>query len=412
GLSYAYFVAKFWKIFAAHHLSDHSGKLSLLFYLGLVLSPLMMDQMVFLMESWLVIALLLAGLIQLLKTPEGGAPSHRGSHFALLFLMGLLGSLARTDFGLFFGVITAGSLLFKVLRKESPVRLASSLVLTMGAGFGVVLSLLHSYLISGAWVQGSAAMKLYWSQLMGFSIKPVFQLWTQLVFPFGGDLKLPLILIFMCVGLTRLFRQKEIKSIFWVSVSIVTLIGYFVYYRHNSQAIQPWYVGNLFLPTLILGSLLGNFFARWVGALALAGFMILSMKSFWGAHFPWQKGFYEAGVWLKSESSISKVAAWNAGVLSWYSGNKVTNIDGLTNDSVHEFIRNGKLMDFLSERNLSRVLDFSAMWTSEDRAQRGGYRNLLIHSQCYRERNRFTSSQWQNSDLQMIEINHDCLRSQ
>jgi hypothetical protein len=82
----------------------------------------------------------------------------------LLFVLGIFGSLARSDFGLFpFGLFAASAMLAAFTRQR--IALAQLMIGLAGAGFGVAIVFLHNHFFTGEWVQSSALMKAYWAQL-------------------------------------------------------------------------------------------------------------------------------------------------------------------------------------------------------------------------------------------------------
>jgi len=81
----------------------------------------------------------------------------------------------------------------------------------------------------------------------------------------------------------------------------------------------------------------------------------------------------QAGLFLKEHKSNAVYASWNAGIISYFSGAKVINIDGLTNDEVLPFIKSNTLFDYIKRRNVNYLIDYEEMLNNRSLRIRGGY---------------------------------------
>src|SRR6185312_1955804 len=68
-----------------------------------------------------------------------------------------------------------------------------------------------------------------------------------------------------------------------------------------------------------------------------------------------------AGLWLKDHAPPGRVGAWNAGILNFFEGGDVVNLDGLTNDDVVPYIMADKLHCYVLEKDIRYVMDFEMM---------------------------------------------------
>ena len=109
------------------------------------------------MEWCLVIVISAAALWLLLRVPSG----KEGLTVAGLASLGVLGSLARSDFGGQAAGYLAAAIFLWLLRRDRRY-LLPSLALALGAGFGLGLATWRDYAISGEWLQSSAHMKQLW----------------------------------------------------------------------------------------------------------------------------------------------------------------------------------------------------------------------------------------------------------
>ncbi len=78
-----------------------------------------------------------------------------------------MGSLSRSDFGLFPGAITLGCLIVYLITRDKNNRrlLITSISGLMGACAGLLLLTLNNFIYSGKLIQASAMVKSYWMKV-------------------------------------------------------------------------------------------------------------------------------------------------------------------------------------------------------------------------------------------------------
>ncbi len=81
----------------------------------------------------------------------------------------------------------------------------------------------------------------------------------------------------------------------------------------------------------------------------------------------------DAGTYLRGNDHVKEVAAWNAGMISYFSGKPVVNLDGLVNDTVCKYVMEGRLVDYLREKRVRYILDFSPGDLDVDTARANGF---------------------------------------
>jgi hypothetical protein len=69
----------------------------------------------------------------------------------------------------------------------------------------------------------------------------------------------------------------------------------------------------------------------------------------------------DAGLWLREHRPEGRVGGWNVGVLNYFEGGDVVNIDGLTNSAVVPYIVEGRLHCYLLENDIRHVMDWEPM---------------------------------------------------
>ena len=84
----------------------------------------------------------------------------------------------------------------------------------------------------------------------------------------------------------------------------------------------------------------------------------------------------QAGEYLKQTSLNGKVGAWNAGIINYYEGGHVVNIDGLVNNDIYMYAINNTLPSYLSSKDIKYIIDFKNMLDYEGYRLRSGYNDL------------------------------------
>ncbi len=166
-----------------------------------------------------------------------------------------------------------------------------------------------------------------------------------------------------------------------LTAAMLALAAYSLGYAKSPGAL-PWYTANLVVPVIVVVA--GVFLTvRASGlrrieyaALAFVGVSVLlniisALQH--TAPFPWQQNMYLGGLVLHDQFPGKKAAAWNAGIINYYEGGHVINLDGLVNHDVHAAITTGQLERYLREKNIILVADFSEQWRSGSYALQGGF---------------------------------------
>jgi hypothetical protein len=69
----------------------------------------------------------------------------------------------------------------------------------------------------------------------------------------------------------------------------------------------------------------------------------------------------DAGLSLREHPVNGRVGGWNVGILSYFEGGRVVNVDGLTNDDVVPYILRDRLHCYLLEHDIRHLLDWHDM---------------------------------------------------
>ncbi len=312
--------------------------------------------------------------------------------------LGILASLIRSDFGLVaLGLVLGAGIEFMLTRRRAG--LAQTLVGLGGAAVGVLLVFLHNYFFTGELVQSSALMKVHWAQLYplqyfaSLSLPPrlfgfeISALPLQLVLSFfGGATALYLLSIFLRVEIKHAQNDYAARrALVFGIASACALFGYLLFYANNA-AVQPWYTGVMLAPTFVLLFVLGKFFAarirhpfvRAAAAVVILGIVaynLLSALRVNSANAPWayQVALRNAGMFLAAHPEFSRVGAWNGGILGYYQGGTLVNLDGLVNNDIYAHAVAGTLPAYLQQKQIRYLLDYENLIQNSYMRQRGGY---------------------------------------
>ena len=330
--------------------------------------------------------------------------------FLVLFVFGFLGSVTRSDFGLFpFSIFVAGLIFFSTTPKR---HLQFVFVGFLGTLIGLFVTFVHNFIFTNEVLQSSAKMKAYWSQLGSPNYYTVPILVGTLIGFVGlllfalliGTAILPRftknqgsfsnvnknVLDFdskqsSLLGDSRFFLPDYNHRILFMFASAgICIVGYTVFYSRNG-AIQPWYTANLIVPVLIFIFAISDYIAiayhdkaKFLFAVLFLLALIFNITKLYpvstvNAPWPHQKFMFQAGIHLAESEFNCKIGAWNAGIIGYYEGGNVVNLDGLVNNEIYQYAIHNNLPTYIASKNICYLVDFENMLTVAALRIRGGY---------------------------------------
>jgi hypothetical protein len=327
----------------------------------------------------------------------------------VLFLLGLLGSLARSDFGLLPFAIFLSAISLKLRDKDKPLT-RESFMGVPGALLGLGIVFLHNFITTGTVIQSSALMKSHWAMFVHQKLYNAMALVLKVI---GLDLGfadfdrsiflLGVLLICGPVILIILAKISGQKDVSFAKVSPSTdqparerilvlaagfcVIGYSIFYAYNG-AIQHWYTANLTWSIFILLVAGAHYLDQrllkeqqftliWLSIFALTA-LVVQISSLYPlseqtSPWPHQQLMLEAGRYLAQDPPDGYVGSWNSGVPGYYQGGTgVINIDGLVNNDIYPYAVSNNLPAYLHEKDIDYILDFENMFQPPF-PERGGY---------------------------------------
>ena len=329
--------------------------------------------------------------------------SRRRVHFLALFVLGFFGSLSRTDFGLLPAALFLASLPSAYAR-DGRIRVSAAFSGLIGASAGVAAVFLHNYVTTGQYLQSSARMKSLWLGAQGASAAPI----VSKVLTLFGEMSLTTLLLSALLALCAFalgirhflgvwFLRENYEALattsnearnaaLWFG-SLFAITGYTAFYSFNSAGIQHWYTANFIVPIfLAIGLPLFNIRLKHpacLSALALVAVLIgrqvpLACSFLGHPEWPHQISMYRAGNFLHSNARQGRTGSWNAGIIGFYEGGHVINLDGLVNNDIYKYARKNTLAEYIDSKKIKYVVDFQNMFSSEERQRQGGYRSIVF----------------------------------
>ena len=344
-------------------------------------------------------------------------------HFFFLFIIGIFGALSRIEYCILPATVFIFSILLYLINYKR--YLINSFCIMSGAIVGFTLSTLKNYLISGQLIQGSAKIKLFWSSLETFSIKPTLNILAKIFLPFLSRNTSDFFLFFFGITIFSIFIYFLPKKIIFIKVIkrkieyfiiylslICAVMLYILFYSLNSMALQIWYA-SIFISLIgvIISGTVFFFFNKITYKIVFTVFIfyyLVGISNLKTEPYKHQAGMLSAALNIKKNQDIQIIGSWNAGILSYFSNKKVVNLDGLANDSVYNFIINNNLFDYIKKERINYIADYDFMFKDNNK-KRGGYLDKRF-DQCINKIVQIDDNlkKWQNSNLYLYKLNINC----
>jgi hypothetical protein len=303
-----------------------------------------------------------------------------GEHRSMLFgvfLLGFIGSLARSDFGgLPLAIFLTCSIAF-FLNHRSEYLLKSFCGLA-GAAAGVASDFLHNFLFSGHFLSGSAMTKALWGKRVGYSaLRPILLPFFTLT---SSSLALLVIvsvfIVVLAVQLSFLATDKsrnaklrtEWKEVgkydrrLLASCGLSAIILYLLVYG-AVPSFQPWYTVNFVIPVVLLLGAAGHLaaFHRTMRVDAIGVVALLAGVNILNAYDPpWnhQRYMLEMAEYLQYRPLVGRIGGWNVGIVGFFTDGRVINLDGLMNDQIYPYALNRTVEQYIDRARIKYIVDF------------------------------------------------------
>lgn len=322
--------------------------------------------------EWSLTVSALALVARIAATPE---PAPVG----LAVFTGCMAVLCRSDAVAWVAaLVVAGTL---ALGREG---FSSRLCLLGGAILGASIVAGHTHAITGEWIQDSALAKLHWGTLKGWDLVGALSLLSRTMPVRDVFVEVaPVAYLGLAISAAFVGRRSTppARALLWGASA--TMLAAIVVDARNSDGLQSWYT------SAVAGSVataLGGVCASVVSGRArhrrpaalVALVVVAALANLRSARrLPWpnQLAMLDAAQTLRDTESWeqTRIGAWNSGILAYYSGREVVNLDGLANHDALVASRDNRLLEYLCTVGIRHVVDFRAMLDRAELRRRGGY---------------------------------------
>ena len=100
-------------------------------------------------------------------------------------------------------------------------------------------------------------------------------------------------------------------------------------------------------------------------------------------------------------------------MLSYFSGGRIVNLDGLVNDQVLDFARRNELLAYLARENIQRIADFGVMIDDRMARRLGGY-DTPMTDDCISKVGQLDKKyqlRWSGSEYGVYQVDIACLNA-
>jgi hypothetical protein len=309
---------------------------------------------------------------------------------ATMFVLGALGSLARSDFGgLPLAVVIACGVSYLLERRID--YLSRALWGLAGAIAGLGLITMHNVYFGGHLLSGSERAKALCGKRLGFTLSPPLMTALRALMTVTPHSLLIAGWSAILVGLCLLARVIALGAgalageftglgtaaplpppaievsakdytppVFCTGLTAVII--YVLVYAADG-AIQVWYTASFVIPLLLV---LGTCFtglqrrpillvgASCIASLAAIQNTIYSYKPIW----PNQRYVLEMARYLQAHPPNGRLAGWNVGIVGYFLDGKVTNLDGLMNDQIYPYMQDETVNQYLDLAGIKYIVDY------------------------------------------------------
>ena len=306
-----------------------------------------------------------------------------------IFVLGVIGSLARSDFGgLPLATFVACGISYWLNRRAD--YLIQSLCGLVGATVGLIAVFLHNCFFSGHFLQGSAKVKALWGKRLGYSLKlPLIKLAQTVAVTkhstvLAGVLLAMAMVVVAAVAIRRWRAPKREGAVAWTyenklleGTGLIAIVLYFFVYGAD-PGVQNWYTANFVMPWMfVLGgasrAIERDRVLRVVAVLVVALLSAQSVRDSYRPIWRHQRYMLEMAEYLQAHPMDGRIAGWNIGIVGFFNDGRVINLDGLMNDQIYPFVEAGTVAEYMNQAGIKFIVDFPEQVTNPQLGRMLGY---------------------------------------
>ncbi len=321
--------------------------------------------------------------------------------YAAVFLIGIVGTLSRTDFGLIPACYFAATILLG-LRNGIWIFTRRSAFALLGSATGLPVVFLYNHHMTGTWFQSSAEVKHLAANLSS-PFNPVPAIWQ-----FGR-----ILLYLPRLDITQQFRDTVLPQTFLAVLVLAVLLAIWAALRYksrrtrlmplaashpatsltttasilgtaayllldglNSQATFGWYTATVTGFVVILAAnLLSRLRPATITVIAAPLLLANIAVSLWsGGNAKTQMQEVYAGKAMHAQHPGEVMGGGDVGKPSFYNNGNMFNLDGLMNNEVVPFLAAGRIHCYILQRHIAYLSDLGTITfpvTNAERAKHG-----------------------------------------
>jgi len=175
-----------------------------------------------------------------------------------------------------------------------------------------------------------------------------------------------------------------------------------------------WYFVQLaFIEAVVIGVLVSYWFKRISDSAKNILFVVLSsgciilylsatMNVFDYGLYPWQVEMLEAGLWIRENTpQHTTIGSFNSGIIGYYAGRRVVNLDGEVNNLAYEAITKKQLWQYMKTENITYLVDYDHTLLNEYRK----YYGIAVEDKLWLEKRiDLPNVSWRNSTIGVYKI--------
>jgi hypothetical protein len=289
-------------------------------------------------------------------------------------LVGILGSLARSDFGGLPLVIFVACACFGIATGVWRY-LYRSMAGLAGASVGLGVVFVHNYWFGRQLLSGSVRAKALWATRIGYRLRQPIETALDTL---GRTRRLSLLVALGVAAVTFLgwLQQRRAAAgrlevepstltrddLLFMLAGAGSIALYIVVYGADG-GVQPWYTANFVIPFLLaLGPLFGflesDAFARSCAAVGIALLCARNLPQAFQPLWPYQYNTLAMSDYLRQHPVEGPIGSWNAGILGYFLDGGIVNLDGVMNDQMYPYMLDHMLVAYMDSINIKYVTDY------------------------------------------------------
>jgi hypothetical protein len=163
---------------------------------------------------------------------------------------------------------------------------------------------------------------------------------------------------------------------------VCAIVLYLLVYGAD-PALQPWYTASFAIPVLLVLGPAAQAASRAtrayvVGVVALL--VVVNIPSTYDPTWNPQRYMLEMAEYLQDHPPAGRMGGWNTGIVGFFSDGKIVNLDGLINDQIYPYVREGKVEQYIDRAKIKYIVDFPTQIEDPELSELRGFEGRSINA--------------------------------